>query len=248
MTPRLFKTFLSLDAEMIRIALAEYFLDKYWPNVSEGRIQAISDIAKVFGFINFENFQGFDWQYDLHLYKRYPMCKPMMNNSTLRELIIADGFLEKYVSGDMDAIWPLMGTIFRPESPDQTYRLSQSDDREALLSQDHAVLLGHRFKSHSMVLYSGDKIYKAAVISLLTVLATKHFFAKNYIPLLNSDEKTEKKGINFGWHELAFDISESGNFGTIDQVYTRNVHQIMLYCIKKKQDHDAIKAKTQKTS
>ncbi len=45
---------------------------------------------------------------------------------------------------------------------------------------------------------SRDKIYKAAVISLLTVLATKHFFAKNYIPLLNSDEKTEKKGIKSG--------------------------------------------------
>jgi hypothetical protein len=245
MTIPLYKALLTLDADMIRVLLAEYFVNTHMPDATKGRLQAIAEVTKVFDFINFESFQGFEWQYQLTLHtKKYPMCKPMMHNSTLRELVIADGYLDKYVQGDLDAIWPLTGAIFRPESGDARDVLARSDRREPLLSQDHAVLLGIRFKSHAESLWHRDGLIKAAAIALLTVLATKHFFAKNYIPLLASDSPSEKNGINFGWHELAFDLSETGNFGTIDEVYNRNIHQIMLYCIKKKQDHDAFKAKS----
>lgn len=247
MSAPLYKALLSLDNEMIRIIIAEHFVKHHAPRADRSsRIEAISQIAQVFSYIDFQSFHGFEWQYDLQIgLIKYPMSKAMMHNSTLRELVIADSFLDKYVQGDTEAIWPLMGAIYRPSTCDLTYKVQFSDGRIPLLSQDHAINIGKIYKRHATTYFYQNRIIKAAAIALLTVLATKHFFAKNYIPHLNSDDdKPEKKGINFGWHELAFDISEAGNFGTIDQVYNRNIHQIMLYCIKKKQDQEASKSKS----
>lgn len=223
----------SLDVFRIAVAATEKILIKYKPSG-----QQIADVSAHMN-VDLTDLSDLDWTRDhtltVHL-QRYALCGQHMINSTIREFIIADDFLTKYLDAleagrdGSEYLYAIMGAMCRPAlSGDLT------DPRIKLSSKEQAMHYGSIFKSAARALLYRQKIKRTAMICLYTLIATKNFISKNYMPFLSGEG--EAPAVSFGWHTIVMDIAENGAFGNISQVYDKSLHDIMIFCVKKIVDH-----------
>ncbi len=221
-----------LNGFAISVAAASHVLRRYHPSPSD-----VSEVSKHID-IDLTDLSDLDWCVGVEttfLFRRYALCGKHMENASIREFIIADDFLTAYVKAlksGQDAtthLYRIMGAMCRP----MVSRV-QSDARVPLLSKEEAIHRGATFERHAHS-WSGRRLRRIAVICLYTILGTKNFIARNYMPHLSGEGDPDP--INFGWHTVVMDIAENGAFGTISDVYNKGLHDIMIFCVKKAIDH-----------
>ena len=227
--------FLTMSPFVIKTWAASHLLKKYKPTPAQ-----VAQVSQVIDF-DMSDLSDFDLSND-HTFRlngrEYHICRQQMENSTMREFIISDDFLSKYVEAinhqkpAEDHLYHLMGAMCRP----QRLQKNPGDRRIPLLNIQHAKSLGAVFKRHARSLANKKDITLAAMICLYTALSTKNFIAKTYMPHLSGGENTGSRSIDFGWHTIVMDIAENGAFGTIEEVYNTNLHDIMVFCVKKALD------------
>lgn len=230
--------FLTMSPFVIKTWAASHLLRKYKATPAQ-----VAQVSQVIDF-DMSDLSDFDMSND-HTLKLngidYHLCRQHMENSTMREFIIADDFLSKYVEAinhqkpAEDHLYHLMGAICRPVSAKGNY----GDRRVSLKNIHHAMTIGATFKRHARSVANKNSIKATAMICLYTALATKNFISKTYMPHLSGGENTGSRAIDFGWHTIVMDIAENGAFGKIEDVYNTNLHDIMVFCVKKALDHDA---------
>lgn len=222
-----------LNGFNIQVAAATHILRRYHPSPEQ-----VSELSKHIP-VDLTDLSDLDWCVGVELslfFRKYALCGKHMENSTIREFIIADDFLTAYVNAleaGKDAtteLYQIMGAICRP-----IVAKASADNREKLLSKEEAIHRGAFFQRHARS-YFGPDLRRVAVICLYTILSTKNFINRTYMPLLSSGEG-ESNPINFGWHTVVMDIAENGAFGTISEVYDKGLHDIMVFCVKKSIDH-----------
>lgn len=243
--------FLSLTPFRISTAVASAVFRAYGSKVTA---QHVSEVAAHLDFCNLVSMKDFDWCNDVKPIRiwthRYVMCREMLDSSTIREFIIADEYLSAYVAamekGDkkesQKQLFLLLATVMRPANADHRETERINDKRVPLHGrtqvEHHAAIL----RRYSTSVLLKKKIYYAASIAAMTVLATKIFIHENYMPHLSGDDEGGSGGLNFGWNTIVMDLAENGAFGDIEQVYNSQLHDIMIFCIKKAQDAAAQRA------
>ena len=246
------QSFLSLTPFIIRTHVATAILRAYGRYVEP---QHVSEVAAHLDFCDLTSLRDFDWSRDISFRiwtHRYIMCREMLDSSTIREFIIADEYLTAYVAalekGDaiesQKQLFYLLATVMRPANADPRVTERINDQRVPLHGrtqiEHHAAILRRYSKS---LLYK-RAIYYAASVAVMTVLATKNFIHANYMPHLSGDggEGSGSGGVNFGWNTIVMDIAENGAFGDIETVYNSQLHDVMIFCVKKAQDAAAQRA------
>lgn len=223
----------SLDVFRIAVAAAERLLYKYRPNA-----QQIAEVAAHVD-VNMTDLSDLDWTKDhsINIYlKRYEVCGQHMINSSIREFIIADDLLTKYLDAleagrnGSEYLYGIMGAMCRPASSKNL-----TDQRIALVSKEQAMHYGSIYRRASSSRWYRNRIKRTAMICLYTLIATKNFISKNYMPFMSGEG--EAPAVNFGWHTIVMDIAENGAFGNISQVYDKALHDIMIFCVKKSIDY-----------
>lgn len=244
--------FLSLTPFSIKTAVASAILQAYGSRVTA---QHVSEVAAHLDFCSLTTMKDFNWCNDVKPIRicthRYVMCREMLDSSTIREFIIADEYLTAYVAameqGDkkesQKQLFLLLACVMRPSNADHKDTQRNNDERVPLHGrtqvEHHAAIL----RRYSQSLLYKKAIYYAASIAAMTVLATKIFIHENYMPHLTGDDgEGGDGGLNFGWNTIVMDLAENGAFGDIEQVYNSQLHDIMIFCIKKAQDAAAQRA------
>jgi len=248
---RLTPSLLTLSPFHIQIAIAQYLLRKYTYHAGH-----VTEVMSHLGFCeltNMASLRDFDWSDDLTLWVwgRYAMVRPHMDNATMREFIMADDYLTKYVAAleahkadDAETnLYKLLATVCRPVNADAATSIKLNDRRVPLTGRDQVERIAAVLRRDAKSL-TGGKIRYAAAVAVMTVLATKNFIAQNYMPHLTADEDGGGNGrsVNFGWHTVVMDIAENGAFGDMDVVYDSQLHDVMVFCVKKANDAAAAKA------
>lgn len=215
---------LSLNESMIRLCVAVHFVKQTgWMRHVQGHY--IDHIVRNLD-IRFDNLipvhlvPGFSF-----FARRYTMVAPNMEDASIREFIFADEYLQKYISGDTSAIFHLTALLCRQDTKSRI-RQRQELDQEAAFIQRYA----------GSILF-GNQIGAAMASALMLILHTKQYLKSVYFPILGGEQPASNK-IDFGFHNIVMDIAENGAFGDIEKVYDTPLHDLFVYLIKKKQDHD----------
>jgi len=240
------RALLTLNDFVIKVDIAEKLLSAFRHNTAH-TAWVVPHIQ-----VSLSKTADLDWSSHHHLNiwgMRYDMPRMMMENSTILEFIAADKSLEKYVtaisSGDVvnaeKYMYRIMGILCRPATGS-----NPNDRRVPFKSMEQADIYGRIFQRYADTWVHGRQILRTAAICVITVLSTKNFIADNYIPHLTGGNGAAR-GIDFGWDSVVMDIAENGAMGDMDTVYNTNVHQVMLFCIKKTQDAAIMEAAMNKT-
>lgn len=231
---------LTLSPFIISVAAAQKVLKKHYPSAEQ-----INEVSKHID-TSIEAVKGINWSLDrsLFLFRKFALPKPEMENATIREFIIADYYLDKYVKAMegqdpkvLHYLFCLMGSMCRPVS-----NHSLTDPRTPITSRQQAEAYAAIFERHSSSVLYARRIIDIATICLYTAISTKNFIANNYMPHLNT-ESGGGGGISFGWDTIVMDVAENGAFGNIKDCYDTGLHDIMIFCVKKAQEFQKAKQK-----
>jgi len=169
-------------------------------------------------------------------FDRYISLRESMEDASLREYILADEVIQDYLTDPTEAhLCRIAAVVYRPVA---------SGHRVPLTSREQIQPLADTLQRHMRCIVHGRYIRAAAASAILLILHTKQFVDHNYIPHLQSSSTGSNTRMDFGWHNIAMDVGENGAFGNIENTYASNFHDIMLFLMKKKQDHDAATAAT----
>jgi hypothetical protein len=226
---------LSLNSFVISAHAAAKILRPYKPAAYH-----INELSKQieFSIPDIKNINWIEGQSLTINFKKYGLCKPEMENATIREFIITDYFLNLYVksleagdtAGSLKHLYGLMGAMCRP----MDYQ-SITDPRTRIKSRQQAQVYGAIFERYSHAMYYRRRIIDIATICLYTAISTKNFINTNYMPHLGGGDGPAT-GPSFGWDTIVMDVAENGAFGKISEVYDTGLHDIMIFCVKKSMD------------
>lgn len=222
---------LSMNDDMLRTAVTLHFVAKtgWLRHVATHYIAHISANLEI----RFDNLipahivQGFRF-----FNRKYTFVKPTMEDASIREFIFADEYLQAYINGDPDAIYYLTALLCRIDTSSRIRKRSQLDADAAF------------FRRYTGSLLFGSKITTVMANAMLLILQTKQHIKATYYPILGGSSEHQPNDIDFGFHTIVMDIAENGAYGDIEQVYDTGLHDIFVFLIKKKQDHDRINHNT----
>lgn len=216
---------LTHDQHAIRVAVADHLIRKY--NYLPGYIDAVTDICLHLDFVAFDKLVDYKLSVsDISIWMdRYVMETDTMESASMRCYIFADDYLQQYLSDECD-IYLLLAVLCRPAGTKLT------SDRNMIVRR------AEMYRRHSRCIIHGAAIRYAAVAAFLLILHTKQHVDQYYMPHLSDGSEGPASGVNFGWHNVAMDIGENGAFGNIEDSYNASFHDVMTFCIKKKQDAD----------
>lgn len=157
-----------------------------------------------------------------------------MEMATCMEFLIADDYYNKYFdTGDKKFLRYLIATICRRKGSGESF-IETGDVRTPLISRAWII------KNSWMVRFM-PRWQKSVVLAYFS--GSKEYVHKLYKRWLFDGGDKEPAGmVNFGWSGIFMSVAESGVFGNLEKVHRTNFHQVLQYCVKKKQD-DEEKAK-----
>ena len=176
----------------------------------------------------------------------YHMPKPDGGNITCAEFAVCDDRYKKFVEdGDLVALDQLTAIIWREIDSDTAAANARGDIRVKFHTLDEAdariKVLGQvpgEMQTSAMLYFSGLKSWISRVYGSWIFEQPDEDEEGNEIAPDNSD------GPNFGWWGILQGVAESGVFGTLDQVYQANLHEVCIFLVRKRQESDRIKAMT----
>jgi hypothetical protein len=216
---------LAMDDNMLRTAVTLHFVRKtgWIRHVATHYIAHISANLEI----RFDNLIPVHMVQGFRLFDRnYTFVRPTIEDASIREFIFADEYLQAYISGDVDAIYYLTALLCRR---DTSARIRKRTDLDA----DAAF-----FRRYTGSLLLGARITTLMATAMMLILQTKQHIKATYYPILGGSSTAETNAIDFGFHTIVMDIAENGAYGDIEQVYDSGLHDIFVFLIKKKQDHD----------
>lgn len=162
-----------------------------------------------------------------HKFKTYCFPKAKMWNATGLEYALADEYYMNFVQEhDEDSLLKLAATLIRPIDKTKKGVDRADDPRIALTSRTQVEESAKKFdKMPAEVIHS----------ALLFFTGCKEWVHKTYGQYIFEESGSSKKD-PFGWYGVFFSLSESGSFGTVEEVAQQNFHTICQYLMKKKMD------------
>lgn len=162
-----------------------------------------------------------------HRFKTYCFPKAKMWNATGLEYALADEYYMKFVQeNDEDSLVKLAATLVRPIDKKKKGLDREEDPRIKLTSRTQVEAASRTFeKMPAEVIHS----------AMLFFTGCKQWVHKTYGQYIFEESANSKKD-PFGWYGVFFSLSESGSFGTVEEVAQQNFHTICQYLMKKKMD------------
>jgi hypothetical protein len=160
----------------------------------------------------------------------------MGSNMSIAEFVVADEQYAEAVKGNPKALQTLAAIMYRPAETNATLAAKQGDQRVKFYHVDEA---------EQRPQYP-DHIHAAA---LLFFSGVKYWVHNTYGPYIFEEPDTDDNGNpiptgnntpNFGWWGILQMVAESQVFGTLEQVYQANLHEICIYLVRKKSEQDAL--------
>lgn len=168
----------------------------------------------------------------------YVAPEPQGTNMSIAEFVVADEQYKQAAQGDPVALQTLAAILYRPALKDPALAAKRGDRR---------VPFFHVAEAEARPPLPDD-IHAAALFFFSGV---KEWVHNVYGPYIFEEPDTDEDGNpivtqsdtpQFGWWGTLQTVAESGTFGTLEQVYQSNLHDICIYLVRKKSEHDAMLA------
>lgn len=185
----------------------------------------------------------------VHRGTKYIGPMPEGANIACGEFAVADDLYGKAVEGDTVAATQLAAVLYRQNDTDawqfrgderMPFRhLSEADERVKRQKQIPGDVI-----AAGMLYMSGLKAWMADVYGA-------YLFDTPDEPEENDTEAHQEdapSGPDFKWWGVFQGVAEAGVFGTLDKVYQANIHEVCIFLVRKKIEHEKIMAATKRTN
>lgn len=154
------------------------------------------------------------------------------SNMSLYEYGMAWEYINAYIrTGDDNMMLSLLAVLYRPAKEDTPYNLEsgyEGDIRQPI--RRHEPMIASRAQSM--------KVLPSMVQAVITfwAICCRHAIYKQYIDVFGEpdDNNDEEELSGSGWPEVIMDLA--GNIVDIDRVSDQNIHNVMMYLRKRKED------------
>lgn len=240
-----YRALLSGAAEQVRIQVLNTIVPKRWRRIMQPDDQAALLV----------NLQWIGLKSDCSILpietieragKVFHMPKVDGGNITCSEFAVCDDRYKKFVDdGDLAALDQLTAIIWREADADIVGANARGDVRVKFHTLDEADAriksmggVPGEMQTSAMLYFSGLKSWISRVYGSWIFEQPDEDEDGNEIAPVASD------GPNFGWWGILQGVAESGVFGTLEQVYQANLHEVCIFLVRKRQESDRIKAMT----
>lgn len=162
-------------------------------------------------------------------------------NIACGEFAVADQFYQAAVDGDVQA-QQLIAAIL--------YREADSDQDAAARRGDMRVPFFHQAEAEARIARQRAVPEEVVACALLYLSGLKAWVNKVYGPYIFEQPNTDDDdnpippddtgGPEFGWWGILQATAEAGTFGTLREVYQSGLHEVCIFLVRKKTEHDRI--------
>ena len=168
-------------------------------------------------------------------------------STTCGEFAVADEHYRAAVKGDQTAAQTLAAILYREADTDTAAANKRGDVRVPFFHQNEAT---------ARVQQQGEIPPDIQVAAMLYFSGLKAWVSRVYGPYIfdqqddddtpgldnvepdHTPQPTASNGPNFGWWGVLQGVAESGTFGTLEQVYQAGLHEVCIFLVRKKAEHD----------
>lgn len=162
----------------------------------------------------------------------YHLPSQLLENVRAFEYNQADKYFLKYLMNkDQSDALRMVATLCRPRHWSE-YDIKKRDDiRQPLISETDIHERAERLKGldNRVILY--------VMLFYSTCKKKIHQMAAPIFEQNDNHGKTNN-GYDFGWDGVFMSLAEGGAFGTLQQVHETKIHEVIIYLLKLKQDHE----------
>lgn len=228
----------------VPVALLHQYAGRWMPYLTEeqtGSIALMLDWSQPAS-----NCEQIALPYYKHQGVTYLLPKASGSNVTCAEFAVCDDYYLRAAKGDEKALSLLTMVMYRPEDKDTTAADRRGDARIPFYSTEEAERRLAGMKAVPEVMQLQAITYFGGLKQWLHKVYGSYIFdMPDEDEEMEEDDTTttaEPTGPNFGWWGILQSVAEGGAFGTLEQVYQANLHEVCIYLVRKKIETDRVQA------